>query len=125
MHHRILVATGLIIGALSITAALTTSATATPTKSTSAAPTLTVASHQTAQHPAYLLRCVVTASNVNYRRGPGTQYASFGQVNKGYQFASDGGIPNPRIRLQYWDIMQRPGRADAYIHDAYAYCWLA
>ncbi|HEX3783289.1 MAG TPA: hypothetical protein VHX38_26790 [Pseudonocardiaceae bacterium] len=125
MHHRILAATALIICACGITAALATSAPAAPAKPVAAGPAPAAVSHQAAQHPPYLLRCVVTGSNVNYRRGPGTQYASFGQVTKGYQFASDGGIPNPRVRLQYWDIMQRPGHADAYIYDAYVYCRLA
>ena len=48
---------------------------------------------------AYPLRCTVTASNVNYRRGPGTQYASYGQLPRGFTFASQGALPNPRIRL--------------------------
>ncbi|HEX3780318.1 MAG TPA: hypothetical protein VHX38_11670 [Pseudonocardiaceae bacterium] len=122
MPHRILAATALIIGVVGITAAHATSATAAPAKP---APALAAVSHQAAPQSAYPLRCVVTASNVNYRRGPGTQYASFGQMNRGYQFDSDGGVPNPRSRLQYWDTVRRPGRADAYVDDAYVYCWLA
>jgi hypothetical protein len=75
----------------------------------------------------YPLRCVVTASNVNYRRGPGTQYASYGQLGRGFSFASGGEVANPRIRnrYQYWDTIQRPGRADAYVEDRYVLCWLA
>jgi hypothetical protein len=73
----------------------------------------------------YPLRCRVTANNVNYRRGPGKQYASLGQVNRGFRFASDGGVPNPHSRLQYWDNIRRPGHADGYIDDVYVFCWLA
>ncbi|HEX5407454.1 MAG TPA: hypothetical protein VFX16_34705 [Pseudonocardiaceae bacterium] len=73
----------------------------------------------------YPLRCQVTANNVNYRRGPGKQYASFGQLNRGFRFASGGGVRNPRGHLQYWDTIRRSGHADAYIDDAYVYCRLA
>jgi hypothetical protein len=67
----------------------------------------------------------VTASNVNYRRGPGTQYASYGQLGHGFTFASDGGVPNPRSRYQYWNNIDRPGRPDAYVDAAYVYCSLS
>jgi hypothetical protein len=75
----------------------------------------------------YPLACAVTASNVNYRRGPGPQYASYGQLGRGFTFASGGEVPNPRIRnrYQYWDTIQRPGHADAYVEDRYVLCWLA
>lgn len=119
MKRRVLSLSLLVLGILGCCAA-TMPALATPaavrsvTPSTEAVPTL----------PPYPLRCVVTASNVNYRRGPGTQFASYGQVGRGFVFASSGEIPNPRIRLQYWDSIEWPGRADAYVDDAYVYCRL-
>ena len=64
----------------------------------------------------YPLRCRVTANNVNYRRGPGTQYASFGQLNRGFRFASGGGVPSSRSRRQYWETVRRPGHADAWAY---------
>jgi hypothetical protein len=76
----------------------------------------------------YPLRCIVNASNVNYRRGPGTQYASYGQLRRGFAFASGGEVVNPRSphsHYEYWDTIQRPGHADAYVDDAYVSCTLA
>ncbi|HEY3556975.1 MAG TPA: hypothetical protein VGL05_05920 [Kribbella sp.] len=32
------------------------------------------------------VNCFITENNVNYRSGPGTQYPSYGQVNKGQGF---------------------------------------
>jgi hypothetical protein len=81
-----------------------------------------VVQHQAALDP-FRSRCVVTANNVNYRRGPGTQYASLGQVNRGFAFDSDEAIPNPRNRYQYWDVIERSGHAAAYIDDIYISCW--
>jgi hypothetical protein len=101
-------------------------AAASPVGGAPAAPTTGVAHHQEALDTAYPLRCTITASNVNYRRGPGTQYASYGQVGRGFTFASHGGIPDPRGRyFYYWDTMRRPGHADAYINDQYVSCWMA
>ncbi|MGZ0153514.1 SH3 domain-containing protein [Kribbella sp. WER1] len=39
------------------------------------------------------VNCFITENNVNYRSGPGTQYPSYGQVNKGqgfYMYGSSG-----------------------------------
>ena len=86
-----------------------------------------VAQHSSMLNP-YPLRCVVNGSNVNYRRGPGTQYASYGQLRRGFGFASGGEVVNPRSpqnRYEYWDTIQRPGHADAYVDDAYVSCTLA
>lgn len=126
MQHRIIAGAALTIGALVTSAAIATMPAAGSTaRSVPAEHTTAVVHSQAAVDPAYPLRCTVTGSNVNYRRGPGTQYASFGQVGRGFTFASDGGIPNPRSRYQYWDTIQRPGHADAYISDQYVYCRLA
>jgi hypothetical protein len=120
MPHRALASLGAILGAVGIVAVTITPAAAIPAQTTTAA-TTTLTSRPTS----YPLRCSVTANNVNYRRGPGKQYASFGQLNRGFRFASGGGVRNPRGRLQYWDTIRRTGHADAYIDDAYVYCRLA
>jgi hypothetical protein len=117
MHHRTLVCLAATLAAVGI--AITPAAAA--GAPTSATATITM----TSRPASYPLRCWVTANNVNYRRGPGKQYASFGQLNRGFRFASDGGVRNTRGRLQYWDTIRRHGRADAYIDDAYVYCRLA
>jgi hypothetical protein len=130
MNHRTLAATALAIAVLGLSAAVAASTT---TGSAAAAlmhvsPVVQAAAVVRAQATdpgAYPLRCTVTAANVNYRRGPGTQYASYGQLTRGFTFASQGAIPNPRIRLQYWDNTQRPGHADAWVDDAYVNCVLA
>jgi hypothetical protein len=120
MSHPALIGLGVALGAIGIVAATIMPAAANPAL-TSAASTTTL----TGRLASYPLRCKVTANNVNYRRGPGTQYASFGQLNRGFRFASDGGVPSSRSRRQYWETIRRPGRADAYIDDAYVYCQLA
>lgn len=120
MKRRVLGLSLLVLGAFGCRAAAVP-ASATPAAVRSVAPS-------TEAVPAlspYPLRCMVMASNVNYRRGPGTQFASYGQVGRGFAFASSGEIPNLRSRLQYWDNIQRPGHADAYVDDAYVHCWLA
>lgn len=119
MSHRTLASLGVVLGAIGIVAATMTSAPAHPAQST------VVTTMLTGRPASYPLRCRVTTNNVNYRRGPGTRYPSFGQLNRGYRFASDGGVPSSRSRLQYWDTIRRPGRADAYIDDVYVYCQLA
>lgn len=124
MRNRVLGLAALVVGVVGCCAAAMP-ASATPIASKPAISATTGVSHSTVPLSAYPLRCVVTGSNVNYRRGPGTQYASFGQVNRGFTFASDGGVPNPRSRYQYWNNLQRPGHADAYVDAAYVYCWLA
>lgn len=111
-----------IAGAIAIVSSSPATAAAKPAAAAVQRPAAAV-QHSSTIGP-YPLRCVVTASNVNYRRGPGTQYASFGQVNRGFAFNSDGGIPNPRSRYQYWNNVERAGRADAYIDSDYTYCWL-
>ena len=122
MQHRIAVA-AMIVAALGVTGSAAIPAVAAAAAS---APSFSVRliTHQAPSAP-YPLRCAVTATNVNYRRGPGVQYSSFGQLGRGFQFDSDGGIPNPRNRLEYWNNLSRPGHADAYIDGAYTYCWLA
>lgn len=126
MKIRNITRAAFLAGAFAITAALTTStATAAPALTASAIRPTAVIHAQMQSNAAYPLRCVITASNVNYRRGPGTQYASYGQLGRGFAFASDGGVPNPRSRYQYWDNVERPGHADAYVDDAYVYCWLS
>jgi hypothetical protein len=128
MSHRILATSAVAIAALGLSvglAASTTPASAAAPHGVPVAQTAAVARVQAAAPGAYPLRCTVTASNVNYRRGPGTQYASYGQLPRGFTFASQGALPNPRIRLQYWDNAQRPGRADAWVDDAYVNCVLA
>jgi hypothetical protein len=86
-----------------------------------------VVQHGSALSP-YPLRCVVNGSNVNYRRGPGTQYASYGQLRREFVFSSGGEVVNPRSphsHYEYWDTIQRPGHADAYVDDVYVSCTLA
>ena len=129
MHHRIVAGTAVTVGTLSIAAALAmssavSSATAGAGTPVAASRTIAVVRTLSASLPPYPLRCVVTATNVNYRRGPGMQYASYGQLGRGFAFASDGGVPNPRSRYQYWNNIERPGHADAYVDAAYVYCWL-
>lgn len=127
MNHRILAATAMAIGTAGVMAALAAS----PASAIHAAPVARPASVVRAQSvplPPYPLRCVVTASNVNYRRGPGRQYASYGQLGRGFTFASGGEVRNPRgpqDHYEYWEVMQRPGRADAYVDDDYVLCRLA
>ena len=130
MNYRILTTSTLAIAALGLSVGLAAStspawAAAAPMHAAPVAQTAAVARVQVAEPVAYPLRCNVTASNVNYRRGPGTQYASYGQLPRGFTFASQGALPNPRIRLQYWDNAQRPGCADAWVDDAYVNCVLA
>jgi hypothetical protein len=129
MNHRILAGAATALGALGLTTALAVSpsaspATAAPMHAPAARTTTSTVRAQSVPLPPYPLRCVVTATNVNYRRGPGTQYASYGQLARGFTFASDGGVINPRNRYQYWNNIERPGHADAYVDDAYVYCWL-
>jgi hypothetical protein len=114
------------VGALCL--ASVSPATAAAQSSTAALPhSAAVLQHSSTLSP-YPLRCVVTATNVNYRRGPGTQYGSYGQLGRGFAFASGGEVVNPRSphsHYEYWDTIQRPGHADAYIDDVYVSCWLA
>lgn len=126
MQHRILAGIALAIGALATSTALAVvPAAASPAGGAPAAPSTAAATHQAPAATAYPLRCVVAGANVNYRRGPGTQYAAYGQLTRGFSFASSGELPNPRSRLQYWDNIERPGHADAWVDDAYVVCWLA
>jgi hypothetical protein len=130
MNHRILAMSVLAMAALGLSVGLAASTTpawaaAAPMPAAPVVQAAAVARVQAADPGAYPLRCTVTASNVNYRRGPGTQYASYGQLPRGFTFASQGALPNPRIRLQYWDNAQRPGRADAWVDDAFVNCVLA
>lgn len=125
MNHRVLVLVLVVaIGALCMSVAVAASpAAATPMH----AGPLTVVRAQSVPLPPYPLRCVVTASNVNYRRGPGRQYASYGQLRRGFTFASGGEVRNPQgpqDHYEYWEVMQRPGHADAYVDDDYVLCWL-
>ena len=46
----------------------------------------TTASASTASPDDIGVNCFITENNVNYRSGPGTNYPSFGQVNKGQGF---------------------------------------
>lgn len=126
MQHRILTVAALIIGGLATSAALATVPAAASSAHGVPAEQATTAVHlQAGVDSAYPLRCTVTGSNVNYRRGPGMQYASYGQVGRGFTFASHGGVPDPRGRyFYYWDTMHRPGHADAYINDQYVSCWV-
>ena len=99
MQHRILAGTALALGALATGVALTTMpAVASPAHGVPAEQATTAVHRQASDNPAYPLRCTVTGSNVNYRRGPGMQYASYGQVGRGFTFASHGGVPDPRGR---------------------------
>jgi hypothetical protein len=120
MSHPALVGLGVALGAIGIIAATIMPAEANPALTSAASTTML-----TGRPASYPLRCRITANNVNYRRGPGTQYPSFGQLNRGYHFASDGGVPSSGGRRQYWDTIRRPGHADAYVDDAYVYCQLA
>lgn len=119
MKHLVLSLSVVALGAVVFTTAVPASATSDASRPATSA--TKVVSHSATPLPPYPLRCVVTGSNVNYRRGPGTKYASFGQVNRGFAFDGDGGVPNPRSRYQYWDNIERPGHADGYVDDAYVY----
>ncbi|WP_222853326.1 hypothetical protein [Fodinicola acaciae] len=61
--------------------------------------------------------CFVNTNNVNYRSGPGTQYPSYGQVNRGQGF--DG-------RLEAaggWSLGNLwGGRSDVWIYTQYLDC---
>ena len=129
MQHRILAGTAIVFGALGTAAALATLPPPHRLPRTGVQPrsarTVAVVTIQSVPLSPYPLRCSVTASNVNYRRGPGTQYASYGAIGRGFAFASSGELPNPRGRyFHYWDNIQRPGHADAYINDQYVSCWV-
>jgi uncharacterized protein YgiM (DUF1202 family) len=69
------------------------------------------------------LRCTVIANNVNYRSGPGTNYPSLGQLNKGAKINSSGMVLN--AQGQPWEIVIRSGLPDAYILQAYITCVFA
>ena len=127
MQNHILARAVVAVGALVTGFALAAMpATAAPVSAVPTAHGITATHQQAAVGSAYSLRCTVTGSNVNYRRGPGMQYASYGQVGGGFTFASSGAVPDPRGRyFYYWDIMRRPGHADAYINDQYVSCWVA
>jgi hypothetical protein len=127
MQHRILAGAALAIGALATSVTLAAMPAAASAAHGVPAQQATATVHrQAGVDPAYPLRCTVTGSNVNYRRGPSTHYASYGQVGRGFTFTSHGGIPDPRGRyFYYWDSMQRPGHSDAYISDQYVSCWMA
>ena len=128
MRRHMISATLLLAAAGAACLVSVSPATAAAKSTTAALPHSTVVIQQSPVLGPYPLRCVVNASNVNYRRGPGTQYASYGQLRRGFAFASGGEVVNPRSphsHYEYWDTIQRPGHADAYVGDAYVSCTLA
>lgn len=76
MSRRTFIGLTAILGAFAITSATTAPASATPVVPGAAVTIMT-----TGRLTSYPLRCRVTANNVNYRRGPGKRYGSFGQLN--------------------------------------------
>lgn len=115
MEHRTLRAAATLAAAAAITAALAASASAAESTGRPTAPF--------APHP---LRCIVTADNVNYRRGPGTQFPSLGQLPDGFTFDSDGETTNPLNTYggfyDGWENVIHPGYPMGYINNQFIWC---
>ncbi len=73
----------------------------------------TTASASTSSADDIGVNCFITDNNVNYRSGPGTQYPSYGQVNRGQGFWVYGNSGR-WLHGNLWG-----GRADVWIYGDY------